>query len=68
MSEKSTFFLRSSVTVMPAAAMSAFPDMTEGMTESKSTFSTANVFPSFAATALQISTSMPTISFPRRNS
>ena len=37
-------------------------------TESKSTFSTANVFPSFAATALQISTSMPTISFPRRNS
>ena len=53
---------------MPAAARSAFPEMTVGMTESKLTDSTENDRPSFAATALQISTSMPTISCPRRNS
>ena len=66
--EKSTFFLRSSVTVMPAAARSALPLMTAGMTESKSTVSAENFLPSFSATALQISASMPTISCPRRNS
>ena len=66
--EKSTFFRRSSVTVMPAAARSALPEITAGITESKSTVSHWNFLPSFAATARQISTSMPTISCPRRNS
>ena len=66
--EKSTFFFLSSVTVIPAAAMSALPDVTAGMTESKSMFSARNSLPSLSATARHISTSMPAISCPRRNS
>ena len=66
--EKSTFFFRSSVIVMPEAAMFALPEITAGITESKSMFSTRNSRPSFCATAFEISTSMPTTSCPRRNS
>ena len=53
---------------MPAAARSALPEITAGITESKSTVSQWKFLPSFCATARHISTSMPTISCPRRNS
>ena len=66
--EKSTFLLRSGVTVIPEAATSAFPETTAVITESKLMSSMTSSLPVRRATSRMISGSMPRMVFPSRNS
>ena len=63
-SEKSTFFLRSSLAVIPAATMSALPDCNAVINVSNAMSLTSSSTPSLSAIFWEISMSMPTTSSP----